>query len=104
MSRASTLYASAYATDRLHELRIRKGELRAFSVDMNGALPAGISVSSVAWDTSCQSVASLSDEAASARSFGASLLGVTEGEGEIEARATLSDGSVSVQAVSVWVQ
>lgn len=104
MSRASTLYASAYDTERLHELRIRVGASRSFTVDMNGAMPADVTISAVAWDASGQSVASLSADSAGARSFGASLSGLNEGNGEIAAVATLSNGDVSVQRISVWVK
>lgn len=104
MTRSSTLYASAYDTERLHEVRLLEGAQRPLRIDLNGVLPAGETISSVAWDASGQCVAQLTSPAAAARSFSAWLTGLTRGTGVIEARATASDGSVSVHRVSVWVQ
>lgn len=104
MSRASTLYASAYDMNRTHEARFQNGAKRTITVDLNGLLPDDVTVSSVSWDSSCQSVVTLSDAAVATRSFSAALQGVCCGDGFIAATAALSDGSVSMQRIHVSVK
>lgn len=104
MSRAETLYASAYATERVHEVRMRQGARKPIFVDLNGVLPDGVTVLSVAWDAQCQGVATIDTPAIAERSFSVWTVGANEGKGEIEATATTSDGQVMVFRISVWVQ
>lgn len=103
MSRSSTLYASAYDTERLHEVRLLEGAQRPLRIDLNGVLAEGETVASVVWDASGQVAAQITDPAKAARSFSAWLTGANRGTGVVEARATASDGSVSVHRVSIWV-
>jgi len=104
VSRASTLYASAYDTERLHEVRIRAGARRPIRVDLNGLLPSNVTVLSVAWDVQCQGAVQIDTPAIASRSFSAWLVGVNEGKGVIEATAMTSDGQRMVFVISAWVQ
>lgn len=103
MSRASTIYASAYATERTHEVRMRKGEQRTITVDMNGAIPQGVTIASVAWDSSFQSVVSIGNQGSSDRNFTATFTGLDFGSGDLEAAVSLSDGSVSIQRLFAMI-
>lgn len=104
MTRSSTLYASAYDPERLHEVRLLKGAQRPLRIDLNGALPAGVTIASVEWGAGSQCVVEVTSPTAGARSFSAWLTGSNRGTGVIEATAIASDGSVTVHRISVWVQ
>lgn len=104
MSRAYTIYASAYETERLHQLRAREWAYRPIRIELNAVLPVGVTVSSVTWNLQGQSVAGIESQAIAARSFSAWLRGLSEGRGEIEATATTSDGQVMVFRIAVWVE
>ncbi|WCF27232.1 hypothetical protein [Xylella fastidiosa] len=104
MSRNGVFYASAYDTVRTHVLRMVEGERMKCTVEMEGAMPKSVSITSMTLDTSRQCAADVVAGDVGARRFDVWMTGQRCGEGVIFARTTLSDGVCRVHRIWVRVQ
>lgn len=96
-------YANSAIPERLYELRMLRGSEKAIAIELAGILN-GATVESVTWDAANQCVARLKAPAIDGTRLTAGFVGVERGLGDVEARVALSDGSMVIQRISVWVQ
>lgn len=103
MGRTTTCRVSAYTRSRVHQARVLVGETRALTADLNGAMPAGVTIASARWRLDVGYVASIASPAISAdkRSTSVTLAALWIGCTMILCEATLSNGDTLTQMFEV---
>lgn len=105
MSRNNTAYVSLSDGTRAHEMRLLSGATQTLTLNLNAALPAGVTASAVTLEQLCQSVATLGTPAIADRAVTVQVQAMTPGRATIDCTITTSDPALVIVApVVVWVQ
>lgn len=97
-------YVSAYQPDRVHVLRLSRGDKSVLSADFNGAFARDLSITSVIWRCLNPWAIKMADASIDGRK---AQVGVTAQWGcgaNLKCEATMSDGSVVTQLFRVHVK
>jgi hypothetical protein len=105
LGRVTRIYASGYDRARVHDGRLVRGESRCLVVELNGAIPAGRTVTSVTWRCGDPTVIVMSNARiqTGARSVAVDVCANWPCDTAIKCEATLDNGEVYAQLIRLAV-
>ena len=105
LGRVTRIYASGYDRARVHDGRLVHGESRCLVVELNGAIPAGRTVTSVTWRCADPAVIVMSNARiqTGARSVAVDVRANWTCDTAIKCEATLDNGEVYAQLIRLGV-